>query len=159
MNAVPESEAFEIPPVVLEEFESAALNPEAFDHPAHVFVAWSLLEQGDLPEATQRFTSALKRLTRQHGIEGKYHETISCFYMALIAERRALQGRQDWPLFSRANPDLLIKSGELLKGYYSTERLQSPLARRQFLLPDRVPDQESAPVHFPQQPSQYLSDG
>jgi hypothetical protein len=59
--------------------------------------------------------------------------------MALIAERRALQGRQDWLSFSRANPDLLIKSGELLKSYYSKERLQLPLARRQFLLPDRVP--------------------
>ena len=150
MNAVPGSEAFEIPCVELEDFESATLDPEAFDHQAHVFVAWRLLEQGDLPEATQRFTSALKRLTRRYGIEGKYHETISCFYMALIAERRALQDQEDWPSFSRGNPDLLMKSGELLKSYYSTERLQSPLSRRQFLLPDRVPDQNSVSVHFPE---------
>ena len=150
MNAVPGSEAFEIPPVDLEEFESATLDPEAFDHPAHVFVAWRLLEQGDLPEATQRFTSALKRLTRRHGIEGKYHETISCFYMALIAERRALQGRQDWPSFSDANPDLLMRAGKLLESYYSTERLQSPLARRQFLLPDWAPNRDSVPVNFPE---------
>ena len=150
MNAAPGIESFEIPPVDLEEFESAALDPEAFDHQAHVYVAWSLLEQGDLPEATQRFTSALKRLTRQHGIEGKYHETISCFYMTLIAERRALQDQEDWPSFSRGNPDLLMNAGELLKSYYSSERLHSPLACRQFLLPDRVPDQNSVLVHFPE---------
>lgn len=143
MNAVPGSEraASKNPLADLEEFESATLDPEAFDHRAHVFVAWSLLEQAELPEATQRFTDALKRLTRRHGIEGKYHETISCFYMALIAERKAFQDQMDWNSFCSANPDLLINSGELLSRYYSTERLQSSLARRQFLLPDREPDQ------------------
>ena len=144
-KAVPELKS-----VDLEEFESARLDPETFDHRAHVFVAWSLLEQAELPEATQRFTTALKRLTRRHGIEGKYHETISCFYMALIAERKAHQAREDWSSFSRANPDLLMKAGELLNSYYSTERLHSPLARRQFLLPDRAPEQNSVPAHFPE---------
>ena len=121
----------------LAEFESAALDPEKFDHEAHVHIAWLLLDEEQLPEATQRFTDALRRLTSRFGIEGKYHETISCFFMALIAERKSHQAHSGWAAFAAENPDLLVKSEELLDRYYSRERLWSPLARQQFLLPDR----------------------
>lgn len=118
-------------------FESGTLNPDTFDHAAHVYIAWKLLENNSLAEATERFLAALKRLTRSLGIESKYHETISCFYMVLIAERRAREGGQNWPEFAKRNPDLLAPAPALLSSYYSEERLWSDLARRQFLLPDR----------------------
>jgi hypothetical protein len=77
-------------------------------------------------------------LTLSLGIEGKYHETISWFYMALIAERRARQTQTDWSSFAAANPDLISNARELLERHYSAERLWSSLAKQQFLLPDRV---------------------
>jgi hypothetical protein len=70
-------------------FESGTLNPEAFDHAAHVYIAWKLLGEDAPVGATARFLGALRRLTVSLGIESRYHETISCFYMTLIAERRA----------------------------------------------------------------------
>ena len=118
------------------EFEAGTLDPEAFDPEAHVYIAWKLLEADSFAAATYRFTAALKRLTRALGMEDKYHETISWFYMSLIAERRAQQGRGDWGSFAQANPDLISNAGELLGRYYSSERLYSGLAKRQFLLPD-----------------------
>jgi hypothetical protein len=122
----------------LDEFEAGTLDPEAFDHEAHVYIAWKLLQENTLSVATHRFTTALQKLTRKLGIEGKYHETISWFYMVLIAERRSQQGRPDWSSFARANPDLLSDAKKLLEHYYSSERLWSSLAKQQFLLPDRV---------------------
>jgi hypothetical protein len=120
----------------VEAFESGALNPEVFDHPAHVYIAWKLLEENSLSRATTRFLAALKRLTAHLGIESKYHETISCFYMTLIAERRVGQPGQNWVEFADSNPDLLGPATKLLDRYYSRNRLWSDLARRQFLLPD-----------------------
>jgi hypothetical protein len=120
----------------IDDFEAGRLDPESFDHEAHVYIAWQLLEQDDLPVAAVRFTTALKRLTRKLGIEGKYHETISWFYMILIAERRALQARHDWKSFAGVNPDLLSEPIQLLEQHYSSDRLWSALARQQFLLPD-----------------------
>ncbi len=125
----------------IEAFETGKLDPEAFDHEAHVYVAWLLLGQGDLPEATGRFTSGLRRLTRQWGVEDKYHETITVFFMALIAERLAARPAATWPSFRAENPDLVEAPGELLAAHYSGRRLDSSLARQQFLLPDRAPEE------------------
>lgn len=120
----------------VEAFESGKLDPEAFDHAAHVYIAWKLLEKQAPAAATMRFIAALKRLTAALGIESKYHETISCFYMALIAERRSGQPAQSWADFADSNPDLLGPPPKLLDRYYSGDRLWSDLARCQFLLPD-----------------------
>ena len=122
----------------LREFESGTLDPEAFDHEAHVYIAWRLLGEDSFAAATQRFTHALKRLTRALGIEGKYHETITWFFMALIAERQAGHPEAGWGAFYRDNRDLVSEPGRLLARYYSPGRLGSDLAKRQFLLPDRA---------------------
>jgi hypothetical protein len=129
---------------VIEAFEAGTLDPAAFDHEAHVRIAWSLLGQDELPAATVRFASALRRLTLKWGVEDKYHETITVFFMALIAERRAARPGVSWPSFRAANPDLVETPGELLAACYSDRRLQSTLARRQFLLPDRAPGKSCA---------------
>lgn len=43
-----------------------------------------------------------------------------------------------WELFRRANPDLFERGGPLLRRYYREETLSSALARRIFVLPDRL---------------------
>jgi len=129
----------------IDDFEAGKLDPESFDHEAHVYIAWQLLEEDDLPLAAVRFTAALKQITGKLGIESKYHETISWFYMILIAERRALQRRHDWKTFAGANPDLLSGPIRLLEQHYSSDRLWSALAKQQFLLPDRCAQESSHP--------------
>ena len=123
----------------IEEFESGEFDVAAFGHEAHVYVAWSYLRETDLLDAIARYRSALRQLTRRLGAEGKYHETITWFYLVAIAERQASDPVADWPTFKRANPDLLAVGGQWLCSYYSPKRLASMQARSSFLLPDRVP--------------------
>jgi hypothetical protein len=122
-------------PIDIAAFEAGSFDPSAFDHPAHVRVAWSYLQQCELGEAIRRFTRALHALTVRLDITGKYHETITWFFIIAIAERIARDPDADWESFRRRNPDL-FRGGNLLRRHYSAERLRSPLARRQFLLPD-----------------------
>jgi hypothetical protein len=70
-------------------------------------------------------------------------------FLLLIRERlaRALQrsGRQpSWDEFAADNKDLLKGKDHVLKEYYSDDTLNSELARKTFVLPDRsaVPSQE-----------------
>ena len=123
----------------IEAFEAGSVDPDQFDHEAHIFVAWLFLQEFDLKEAIDRFCGALKRLTKKLGIETKYHETITWFFMISINERLKTTASDDWNSFKRQNPELFATAPSIISRHYSEERLKSPLARTQFLLPDRIP--------------------
>lgn len=128
-----------VPEISIEAFESGAVNPEAFDHEAHIYVAWLYLRELPVLPAGQRFADALQRLTKQLGIPGKYHETITWFFMYLIDERHRRSGGNDWFSFRRNNEDLFARGEQNILGrYYRRETLASDGARQSFVLPDRL---------------------
>jgi hypothetical protein len=86
-----------------------------------------------------RFTSALRALTAQLGVPQKYHETISWFFIIVIADRLARSASRNWEGFRRENRDLVENSSVLLKQHYSPDRLNSTDARQRFVLPDLIP--------------------
>ncbi|MDH3440836.1 MAG: hypothetical protein OEM63_08800 [Gammaproteobacteria bacterium] len=122
----------------LAEFEAHAFDVESFDHEAHLYVAWLYLQQYDLLESLDRFRSTLIRLTRKLGIPGKYHETITWFYMIAVAEGAIGPARDNWELFKGRNPAIFRRSPGLIRDYYSEGRLMSDEARTTFLLPDQT---------------------
>ena len=126
------------PALSIDDLEQNRIEGGSFDHEAHVYLAWLYLDRYPLTEAIDRFTSALKRLTTKLGVPGKYHETISWFYMLIIAQRRAGNAGNDWPNFKEKNPDLLSRDANVLNRYYSKETLATDAARRAFVLPDRL---------------------
>jgi len=125
--------------ISIEAFEDGTVDPDQFDHEAHIYVGWSYLQLYELQEAIDRFSAALRRLTKKLGIETKYHETITWFFMILIADRRSTSESTDWQAFKQRNADLFAGRPSIVSQYYSAERLGTSLARTQFLLPDRVP--------------------
>ncbi len=120
----------------LQSFEAGNFDAATFNHRARVYVAWCYLQQCDLPESIRQFTAALRRFAKSIDQPGKYHETISRFFMILVAERRVGPAAHDWYRFEQDNPELLRQGGELLRRYYSQAVLDSERARRQFVLPD-----------------------
>lgn len=128
-----------MPDLSIEALEDGSVDPEAFDHEAHIYMGWLYLERFGLTEAIQRFSAALQRLTRRLGIPDKYHETITWFYLLLLAERRASAETQDWFSFRRDNDDLFGRGDRsILFRYYRRATLAGPKARRLFVLPDRL---------------------
>ena len=132
MNAAAE------PELTIHCFERGEIDAEQFDHEAHVYVAWLYVREFPLSEAIGRFTGALRRLTAKLGVPGKYHDTISWFFLVLIAERHAAAQDRSWFEFRRRNDDLFRRDENILARYYSDERLRSERARSTFLLPDKL---------------------
>lgn len=124
-------------------FEAGDIDPDQFDHEAHVRVVWCYLQQVPAAVTIARFTSALRALTVRFGMPQKYHETISWFFIIVIADRVARSASRDWEGFRTENRDLVENSSALLKQHYSADQLNSPEARQRFVLPDLVP-RESA---------------
>jgi hypothetical protein len=118
-------------------FESDALPEDSFHHADHVRLAFAYLGQYPALLALEKFTGALKRFAAARGKTQLYHETITCAYFFLIRERMARFEGADWEKFSRQNPDLLTWKDGVLSRYYREGTLQSDLARKVFVLPDK----------------------
>jgi hypothetical protein len=92
-------------------------------------------------EALGRFSTALARFAAAHGKTTLYNQTVTWAYILLIRERIARAGRtQSWLEFHAENADLLDWKRNILKKYYQAETLQSELAKRTFVFPDRCED-------------------
>ena len=120
--------------LTVEVIERGEFDVATFDHEAHVYAAWRFISAMPLPEAIERFSAALQRLTQRLGVPEKYHGTVTWFYMLLIAERQ--RPGQEWQAFRDNNADLFAP--DLLARYYTPERLGTEEARTGFVLPDRI---------------------
>ena len=121
-------------------FEACALPNESFHHTEHVRIVWLYLRCYPVLETIARFSAALKCFASAHGKRNLYHETITWAYVFLIHERRARHGlEQTWEEFTRDNADLLDWKNSILTFYYNNETLQSELARKIFVFPDKGP--------------------
>ena len=123
---------------LLEKFVDTTLPADQFHHQQHVQVAWLFVQKYGMPLAISEFTAAIKRFADAKGATGLYHETITWAFLLLIADRQARQPRETWQEFETANADLLSWKPSILDRYYSKELLASDLAKRTFLMPDRL---------------------
>src|ERR1035441_2808103 len=126
---------------LIAEFEHGR-TPGDFHHADHVRIAFAYVVEFPLPEAIARFSAALQRFALSRGKPRLYHQTITWAYLLLTRERIARAGSlpasiQSWEEFSEHNPDLLAWRGGVLERYYSQSLLDSDLARRVFVFPDR----------------------
>jgi len=120
-------------------FEQLELPPTDFHHREHVRLAFAMLQGADFAEAALRFRRALKRFAAAAGAHGKYHETLTWAYLALVA--RCMDERSYATSFELldARPDLLDHKTGLLARYYDVAEIAaSPVARRVFVLPERA---------------------
>lgn len=123
---------------LLDRFVDTTLPADQFHHQQHVQVAWMFVRKYGMPGALGEFTTAIKRFADAKGATGLYHETITWAFLLLIAERDARKPAETWQQFAVDNADLLVWKPSILNRYYSKELLESDLARRTFLMPDRL---------------------
>jgi hypothetical protein len=119
-------------------FEAGDLDPDQFDHEAHVRVVWCYLQQFPVAATIAKFTAALRALTVRFGMPQKYHETISWFFIIVIADRVTRSAAHNWEDFRTENLDLIENGSALLRQHYSAVHLNSMEARQRFVLPDRA---------------------
>lgn len=125
---------------LIDRFERQALTGAQFHHRDHVRLAWLYLRRYSVLDALERFAGGLRELARRHNVANRYHATITWALFLLIHERMERGGPDTtWDAFAASNPDLLEWGGgaNILNVYYRPETIESDLARRIFLLPDK----------------------
>lgn len=117
--------------------EECRVTPSAFSHERHLQVAFACLQASDSVEAaTARMRAALRQFVSAAGLESKYHETLTVFWMNAVAGARAATPEAGtWEALRAAHPELLDTQAPLAS--YTAERLFSDEARTGWCAPDR----------------------
>ena len=119
-------------------FERGDIRNASFHHASHLQVAWIYLcESASVEEACQKMAATLRRFATAAGKPEKYHETITQFWIRLLAMLRESAGGSNLDTILRTNPRLLEK--DLTLDYYSAETLWSDCARITWTEPDLKP--------------------
>ena len=117
-------------------FERCEISPDAFDHRAHVRLAYVYLCEHTVVDAVDRMREALLRFLAHLGVDtGKYHETMTRAWILAVAHFMAESAPcASAAAFMEANPRLL--DPKIMLTHYSAEVLFSPTARQSFVRPD-----------------------
>lgn len=118
-------------------FEDGSLEPAKFSHRVHLSLAWHYLQRDGFPEGAMQFRNHLQRYVAKVGAHGKYHETISWAYLVLLNEELCLRSPpgESFDAMIQRRPDLLDHRNGAVARRYSVAQLESPEARRVFMLP------------------------
>ncbi|HEV7716931.1 MAG TPA: hypothetical protein VGO53_15135 [Steroidobacteraceae bacterium] len=117
--------------------EDCTLPASEFSHTGHLRAAYLYLRDADFATALSRISASIRNYATALGQPGRYHETITVAYTALIHQHIQMRGMaENWSEFAAANPELLDR--KLLSHFFAPEVLASDLARRTFILPQRM---------------------
>lgn len=106
--------------------EAYGIAPEAFDHAAHVRLAYIYLCESSVDSAAERMKATLLGYLDHLGVgHGKYHETITRAWIMAVSH------------FMSRNPRLL--DSRIMLTHYSADVLFSAKARQEYLHPDVSP--------------------
>lgn len=120
-------------------FEACEVLPVAFDHAAHVRLAYIYLCQHSVEEAVVHMKDALLAFLTHLGVSHtKYHETITrAWIMAVAHFMNESAPCESAAAFMASNPRLL--DSRIMLKHYSAEVLFSPQAREAFVQPNIRP--------------------
>ena len=122
-----------------EAFESGRWPTNAFDHAAHLRLAYVYLCTSDTDTAGQRMADALQQYLAHHGLpQEKFHATLTRAWILAVAHFMAVTPPcPSAQAFLTAQPRL--HDGKLMLTHYSRGRLFSASARKGFMSPDIQP--------------------
>lgn len=132
---------------------SARSTPVAeFGHVAHLRAGYLCLLKFGSGGALKAMRAGLREMLMRAVEQGYdppvgYHETITVFWLRVIAARVRPDEARDSAAFFADHPELFDK--HLIAKHYSIQRLMSDAARTRFIEPDRAPLPAAIPAIGP----------
>ena len=118
----------------LQQFEAGQISE--FSHRYHLRMAWIYLRANGFERGSEKIRVGLRHLTEAHSAPGKYHETISLFWVHLVNYAITLMPEIDnFEGFIAVHAHLL--DAGLLKRHYSAALLKE--SRAAWHAPDLAP--------------------
>jgi hypothetical protein len=117
-------------------FENCTTPAADFQHRSHLVVATWYLTEAIVPAALQRMRESILHFLDHYGIERKYNETITLFWL-IIVERFSRGLAPGLSLLERTNAVIeALSEPRLMFDYYTEELLLSDRSMQEWVAPD-----------------------
>jgi hypothetical protein len=128
-------------------FEAGRVRNEDFRHRDHLRLAWACVRGApDVPRACERVSGLIRRFAASCGHPEKYHETLTLFWVRLLAEVREHRGDVPFDAMIAENPGILDK--DFVLRFYPRDVLFSDKARHEWIAPPLLdPARHAAEAH------------
>lgn len=116
-------------------FLAGSLPPTQFHHRDHLRLTWVLVRRYGASEASATIASGIQHYAAAHGHSGLYHETLTLFWVGLVAHTIAAQPQiDDFAAFLAAFPFVLDKG--LPWRHWHQDTLRDAASRTSWVEPD-----------------------
>ncbi len=127
---------------LLERFERQAVPADAWNHRAHLRVAYLYLRRFEFETALQRMRAGIRALNAAHDVPDSrtsgYHETVTHAWLRILSGALEAHGpAATSAAFLDLHPELSQRT--LLRRFYSRDRIMTLEAKRKFVAPDLAP--------------------
>ncbi len=109
---------------------------DRFDHRQHVKFAWAVLSEHGTDVAERIIADEIRGFADINA-PGRYHETLTRFWVQVVAHTRALGDGDDFDTHVEQFPILMEKRAPWK--HYSADLLGSSAARAEYVMPDLHP--------------------
>jgi hypothetical protein len=121
---------------IVRDFENCTTPAADFHHRSHLVVATWYLNEASVPVALQTMRESILNFLDHYGIERKYNETITLFWL-LIVDRCVSRMTLRLSLLERTNAVIdELSEPRLMFEYYSEKLLLSERAMSEWVEPD-----------------------
>ena len=117
----------------------ATLDPVLFSHEAHLRLAWIHIKKYGVKEAELNITNDLKNFVVNLGAMEKYNETLTIAAIRLVNHFIQNSHTKCFEDFIKENIRLNNEFKGLIEEHYSTELINSSIAKMKFVKPDILP--------------------
>ena len=118
------------------QFANGSLNPEIFNHEAHLRLAWLYIEKFGLKQAEKDIQNQLQNFVEIVGAKDKYHKTLTIVAIRIVNHFMRKSKSYNFTNFINEFPQLKSEFKELVNTHYSFNIFSSDKARKEFLKPD-----------------------
>ncbi|WP_298755230.1 hypothetical protein [uncultured Psychroserpens sp.] len=120
----------------IDQFANGSLNPEIFNHEAHLRLAWLYIYRLGIKQAEQDIQDQLQSFVETVGAKDKYHKTLTIVATRIVNHFMQKSKSENFTDFINEFPQLKSEFKELVNTHYSFNIFTSELAKREFLKPD-----------------------
>ena len=120
----------------IRQLEQLQLAPKHFNHLGHLRLTWLYLQRLPTDIASEKVCQTISNYARYLNAPQKFHLTLTCTLVQIIAERMQHSHHDNWHAFYRDNNDLLENTIELVQQCFSIDIFKSDVARTQLIEAD-----------------------